>query len=62
MEQFRHVPTDKDLETIVNGVLETKRKKSNFNYKPIFITTSLIIAGIVIYQMIKPKPKIRNDE
>jgi hypothetical protein len=51
-----------DLETIVNGVLDTKRKKTHFNYKPIFITASLIITGIVIYQMIKPKPKIHNDD
>lgn len=62
MEQFSHIPTDIDLEMIVNGVLETKRTRNHFNYKPIIITASLIITGIVIYQMIKPKPKIHNDE
>ena len=56
MEQFRHIPTDKDLEKIVNGVM-SKKENPKINYKALAITMTAIAGGIVVYNFIKEMRK-----
>lgn len=59
MTDFKYIPTDNDLEAIVNGVI-SKNEKPKINYKALAITMTVFVAGVFLYQFINERNK--NNE
>lgn len=65
MTDFKYIPTDNDLESIVNGVI-SKNEKPKWNYKALAITLTIVVAGVIVYQELnktstyKTNPNERN--
>lgn len=51
MKQISHIPSDGDLEKIVNGVLGEKKT----NYTPLLIATIAVSLGVAVYFSFKNK-------
>lgn len=49
MKQISHIPSDGDLEKIVNGVLGEKKT----NYTPLLIATIAVSLGVAVYFSLK---------